>query len=181
MLPALRVRPRALCLKAPSGPLGAHGSRHASSFRGKQRTKKTAPANRQPKDAGEESQAKGFSLLEELFPEEVQRRSEQRRAEREVPRLAFDQEVSYPKYKKVTPGPYRSPNALKAENMMKAQPEETSVLVLRNASKSLSEEDFRRIIPKGKHIEGWNLEQGDILKSEHRQLPQLSRLDSDIL
>ena len=39
-----------------------------------------------------------------------------------------------------------------------------SVLVLRNASKNLVEEDFRRLIPQGSHLEGWTLEQGDIVK-----------------
>lgn len=32
---------------------------------------------------------------------------------------------------------------------------ETSVLVLSNASKTLSRSDFDRLIPKGEHIEGW--------------------------
>jgi len=36
-------------------------------------------------------------------------------------------------------------------------------MVLRNASKSLSENDFRRVVPKGRHIEGWK-GQGDIMK-----------------
>ena len=40
---------------------------------------------------------------------------------------------------------------------------ETTVMVIRNASKSLCEDDFRRVVPKGKHIEGWK-GQGDILK-----------------
>ncbi|TKA63660.1 hypothetical protein B0A49_10046, partial [Cryomyces minteri] len=41
---------------------------------------------------------------------------------------------------------------------------DTTVLVLRNASKALTENDFRRVVPKGKYIEGWNLDQGDIEK-----------------
>ncbi len=41
--------------------------------------------------------------------------------------------------------------------------EPTTVLVLRGASPSLTEADFRRMIPKGKHIEEWAGE-GSILK-----------------
>lgn len=41
---------------------------------------------------------------------------------------------------------------------------QTSVLVLRNAGKNLVEEDFKRLIPQGRHLEGWKLEQGDILR-----------------
>jgi hypothetical protein len=37
------------------------------------------------------------------------------------------------------------------------------VLVLLNASKNLTKEDFRRLIPKGEHLDGWRMEQGDIL------------------
>lgn len=39
----------------------------------------------------------------------------------------------------------------------------TTVMLLRNASKSLCEDDFRRVVPKGKHIDGWK-GQGDFLK-----------------
>lgn len=47
---------------------------------------------------------------------------------------------------------------------MEAEGPQTSVLVMRNVSKNLVDDDFRRIIPKGKHVEGWTLEQGDIIK-----------------
>ena len=41
---------------------------------------------------------------------------------------------------------------------------QTSVLVLLNASKNLTQEDFTRLIPQGQHMEGWTLDEGDILK-----------------
>ena len=44
------------------------------------------------------------------------------------------------------------------------QREKTAVLVLQAASKSLTEEDFRCLVPKGKHIEGWT-GPGNIQKS----------------
>ena len=44
------------------------------------------------------------------------------------------------------------------------RPAKTSVLVLRNASKTLVEDDFRRLIPQGKHLEGWKLDEGDIVR-----------------
>ena len=36
--------------------------------------------------------------------------------------------------------------------------------MLRNASKTLVEDDFTRLIPQGLHIEGWTLDQADIVK-----------------
>ena len=41
----------------------------------------------------------------------------------------------------------------------------SAVLVLRNAGRNLVEEDFRRIVPGGRHIEGWG--DSDLLKGEH--------------
>ncbi|KZF21203.1 hypothetical protein L228DRAFT_248984 [Xylona heveae TC161] len=41
--------------------------------------------------------------------------------------------------------------------------EDTTILVLYSASKSLNEDDFRRLSPSGKHIDGWR-NMGDIAK-----------------
>jgi hypothetical protein len=61
-----------------------------------------------------------------------------------------------------------SPNAQRAwaqrEADAAAQGEQTSVLLLRNVSKSLTLEDLRRLIPQGEHLEGWTLEQGSITR-----------------
>ncbi|CAD0114282.1 unnamed protein product [Aureobasidium uvarum] len=44
------------------------------------------------------------------------------------------------------------------------RPRVEAVLMLRNASKTLIEDDFTRLIPQGLHIEGWALDQADIIK-----------------
>ncbi|KAF2487542.1 hypothetical protein BDY17DRAFT_320078 [Neohortaea acidophila] len=72
--------------------------------------------------------------------------------------------------------------ALRMRDDMANQLAETSVLVLNNASPNLVEDDFRRLIPQGRHIEGWTLEQGDILRIiPGRDLATLAPLDSYFL
>ncbi|KAK5161558.1 hypothetical protein LTR04_004191 [Oleoguttula sp. CCFEE 6159] len=102
------------------------------------------------------------SLLEELFPEEAKRKADeaQQNSERQVPRLPLDRTkppTSEPAW--TVPQQDTIP-----EGRDYLDEPDTTVLVLRNASKALTENDFRRVVPKGKHIEGWNLEQGDIEK-----------------
>lgn len=109
------------------------------------------------------------SLAEQLFPEETKRYAEAQRKLREVPRLPLDKlEVPKPIHPLKPPpkpdGPMRSWAAQRLENTMRAAGPGTSILVLRNATPNLTEEDFRRLVPQGKHIEGWTLEQGDIIK-----------------
>jgi hypothetical protein len=54
-----------------------------------------------------------------------------------------------------------------------------SVLLLRNATKNLIEEDFRRLVPQGRHIEGWKVQEGDILKViPQRDLTTLAQMDA---
>lgn len=103
------------------------------------------------------------SLIEQLFPEESRRYEEAQRAAREVPRLPV-KEVIEPAPEE-QPKPNASPQyGWVPKNIQKAPSSETAVLVLRNASPNLTEEDFRRLIPQGKHIEGWTLKQADFQK-----------------
>ncbi|KAK5718575.1 hypothetical protein LTR15_008306 [Elasticomyces elasticus] len=116
------------------------------------------------------------SLIEQLFPEETKRyeeaqRKASRESEREIPRLPLDTVARPPKIRVLRPAEAvddtRSDAAQQLERHMRtsdASQTEITVLVLRNASPNLVEEDFRRLIPQGKHMEGWTLEQGDILK-----------------
>lgn len=123
-------------------------------------------SNSTKKDQKSEAQAANEpSLYEQLFPDWEDEAQKQR--EREVPRLPLEAGVQPP-----TP-PFtvterdldsRTHSARNLERRMEEQDPDTSVLVLRNASKNLVEEDFRRLIPQGKHMEGWTLEQGDILR-----------------
>jgi len=112
------------------------------------------------------------SLIEQLFPEETKRYEEAAaRQEREIPRMPLELPV-----RKRTPADRLALPAQTGESrgaMLKRRTMElqaakaesqTSVLVLLNASKHLTEEDFTRLIPQGQHMEGWTLEDGDILK-----------------
>lgn len=111
------------------------------------------------------------SLLEQLFPEETKRYEEaQAKQEREIPRMPLEMPN-----RSQTPAdrlglPHRqseSRAAMQLRRTMELQAtkadSQTSVLVLLNASKSLTKEDFTRLIPQGQHMEGWTLEEGDIL------------------
>ena len=114
------------------------------------------------------------SLIEQLFPEETKRFDEAKaRREREIPRLPLENlpEQGHTRVDRLrnthTSLPTESQAAMRARKEMELKSKtdfNTSVLVLLNASKNLTEEDFRRLIPKGEHIDGWRMEQGDILK-----------------
>lgn len=119
------------------------------------------------KDVGDEEE-RTPSLVEQLFPEETKRYEAAQKKLREVPRLPLDT-LRTPKtiHRPTSPkleGPVRSRKATRIENVMRAAGPGTAILVLRNATPNLTEEDFRRLIPQGQHIEGWTMEQGDIIK-----------------
>lgn len=176
MLSALSSRLRASCLLGhrlePHGRLDGRRiiSRPASNGRWPRSQPQTKPRQThkgtEVNSPTDQHDPKSSSLLEELFPEEAQRRHEPTATEREVPRLALDvpkptsdEEVKTPK------APFVMNKSMsRTYKLLETQRGETSVLVLRNASKNLVEDDFRRLIPQGKHIEGWNLTQGDIIK-----------------
>ena len=114
--------------------------------------------------------SRNLSLLEELFPEDVQRdggrdsRFHNRTVD--VPRLALpevdDQSERFehdPDCERVQP---KKVSETAAANAFRQQ--QLAVLSLGTASKSLIESDFRRIAPKGQHIDNWT-GPGDILKS----------------
>ncbi|KAK4493753.1 hypothetical protein PRZ48_014938 [Zasmidium cellare] len=107
------------------------------------------------------------SLVEQLFPE-IAKRKDEPEASREVPPVPLPRvnpnAKAPPKPKSSKPnGTSKSWQAQQLEAEMTAAGPGTSVLVLRNASPNLTEEDFRRLVPQGRHLEGWRLEQGDIL------------------
>lgn len=177
MLPALHLRLRASCLtwRLPEPRRVIQPCRHLSTGgrfslpRGKQKSK---PAWLDTKV--ETNKADDWELLEELFPEEAERRTRLTKAkrERDVPRLQLD----VPDLTPQPAGPRMEAepdldnrDARKYYGWLSSQEkkkgEHISLLVLRNASKNLTDDDFRRLIPQGKHIEGWNLDRGDILKS----------------
>jgi len=132
-----------------------------------------------------------FTLLEELFPEEALRRNMPVEHDRQVPRLALDLpdtvDVSghgaesdsrangrFPEMPLDKAASWRRFRDTRKQYVrLQNQGEHTSVLVFRNASKNLTDEDFRRVIPQGKYIEGWNLDRGDIIKGSLPSRPCL--------
>lgn len=118
-------------------------------------------------------EGQNLKLLEELFPEEAQRQGGRTLPERQVPRLALDlhdiPDILTPDLGARRALSSREMNLApdKAASLRRMRPGkqgEVGLLVFRNASKNLTEDDFRRVIPQGKHIEGWNLDRGDIIK-----------------
>ncbi|KAL6718322.1 hypothetical protein ACLMJK_004411 [Lecanora helva] len=120
--------------------------------------------SRRQDDPGAMSQKR--SLLAELFPEEtldVEVNGD--RKDQEVPRLplpevdVFDEDLE----DEFGSSNGRANGITKAAATNAFKQKQLAVLIMQMASKSLVESDFRRIAPKGKHIEDWT-GPGDILK-----------------
>lgn len=112
-----------------------------------------------------------LSLFEELFPEEIDNhKSHQvgsRSKEEPIPRLPLPNvdEVDRPYQDDRTEGQVQHDGIPREDFMERDSLRQwnLAVLVIRRASKSLVESDFRRIAPKGQHIDDWK-GPGDILK-----------------
>ena len=120
------------------------------------------------KAAEEEEKASG--LYEQLFGPSSEEQEARSGREEEVPRIPLETPVASRRavIADALQDVYDVPTKSNYQKTIEAEIERdgpgVSVLVLRNASKNLAEEDFRRLIPQGSHLEGWTLEQGDILK-----------------
>ena len=106
------------------------------------------------------------TIAEQLFPEESKRYDIPQSTSRDVPRLPL--ETATPP---AVIAPNRSGNepqisqaAAEARALREADKAATGVLVLRCASPNLTEDDFRRLEPRGMHMDGWKLDEGKILK-----------------
>ena len=123
-----------------------------------------------------ENSTKRLSLLEELFPSEAKQAYKDSQADNtvsspspcsDVPHLEppnLDQLLGG--YSQGDPGPLVDGNAASKEATARAlRHDELTVLVLYGARPDLADDDFRRIVPKGWHIEGWR-GPGDILKGD---------------
>jgi hypothetical protein len=102
------------------------------------------------------------SFRRELFPEDAQGEAEKRPLNqgRHIPRIYLEE---------FSP----SSSANQKPKKPQSRPEQGSkpkdhgaILAIYNASKSLNESDFKRIIPKSKHIEGWEFKWGRYDKGE---------------
>jgi hypothetical protein len=163
------------------------GLRHASSnaHNGTNKPTDNATESKRPE--------KTSSLLEELFPEEAQAKPQPstRPKERNIPRLDVRNSMSrtptqrkperknrdlvrrvegndkgsgqesepnwWNRSEAVVPEPTLPKDGIRRQHV-------EGVLMLRNASTTLVEDDFTRLIPQGLHIEGWSLDQADIIK-----------------
>ncbi|EME41853.1 hypothetical protein DOTSEDRAFT_74045 [Dothistroma septosporum NZE10] len=142
-----------------SGGKAARGRQHRS-------TSKHAVKRLNDITTHQQAEKKKPSLVEQLFPEESKRYEAQQKASREIPRLPIESPTQLPSTSRILQqeAPKRSPLAQQLYAQAAQASPGTSVLVLRNASTNLTEEDFRRLIPQGRHIEGWTLDEGDIIK-----------------
>lgn len=173
-------------------PQGEH-KRRVDHVRGRNIKRKTArePESSRDDAAPAEPQATP-SLVEQLFPEETKRYQEKenaaRRERREIPLLPIELPATEgpPTWRKmlapeldeddIPPDPRKSIHYERLRRSLQATPKDTAALVLRNASRNLTEEDFRRLVPQGQHLEGWSLAQADFLKVvPGRDLRDLSR------
>ena len=112
----------------------------------------------------------GKSLLEALFPEEAAKQNlevDSGKPKRSIPRLPIEPirplvteyDSSTDKKESSSSRESRSPYNYNLENR------EEVVLRIYGTSKYLSEGDFRRVSPGGKHIEGWQQDLGNIERS----------------
>ena len=112
-----------------------------------------------------------LSLLEELFPEEVPKDNNQNFElcddGQKVPRLPLPEVEDFQEDFEHESDRERSQprRVTKAAATNAFRQQQLAVLALEEGSKSLIESDFRRIAPKGQHIDDWT-GPGDILKSE---------------
>ncbi|KAL8678523.1 MAG: hypothetical protein Q9186_005131 [Xanthomendoza sp. 1 TL-2023] len=129
-------------------------------------------------------QPERLSLFDELFSEE----KEQLQAtaadpgphERHIPRLPLsdiDHLDPYPPPGGSPKGPSNKLTEAAAHGAVKQW--NPAVLVLNRASKSLTDADFRRIAPKGRHIEEWT-GPGDILKGADLRKTRIQTSDREL-
>ena len=102
------------------------------------------------------------SLLEELFPEDVKKSQKKDiDAEDDLPRLPLPDLPSDDDLSKRS----AAKTQLTKQTQQSLRHEDLTILVLSRISMSLVESDFRRVAPKGAHINQWR-GAGDILESK---------------
>lgn len=109
------------------------------------------------------------SLFDQLFPEHSSKGpdSQQPRKNRVIPRLPIDLPLSE-NSETAQAGVERLAKLNFMADMRRRMDDGSgpysNVLILRHASPNLLIDDFRRLIPQGKYIEGWTFVEGDIVK-----------------
>lgn len=156
-------------------------SRILSDLGGNSKNKIDEPSRRKKKPKSENKPTgPNLSLLEELFPEEFGQAAAPdtvSEGEKVIPRLPlvdFDDEDDF--YNDAQNWKLSEDGGIGRPKVKDALHEwDLAVLVVNRASKSLIESDFRRLIPRGHHIDEWR-GPGDILKGELTQNASLAIL-----
>ena len=115
----------------------------------------------------------GKSLLEALFPEEAakQRPSmESSRSKRYIPLLPVEP-IQFPPIEPTSPPDVNQSDSIQLKSSRYSlENREEVVLRFYGSSRYLNESDFRRVIPGGQHIEGWQQDLGNIERSKPSQI-----------
>ena len=108
-------------------------------------------------DGHSKSQLSQLSLFEELFPDEVYRLDKNitvtEEKEQKLPRIPLPNIPEMSSDSQVHPR--QQSQITRAASTNSTHRQQLAVIVLQTASKSLVESDFRRIAPKGRHINEW--------------------------
>ncbi len=142
------------------------------------------PQHKEPKSQEpryQEPKHRRLSLFEELFPEEVKKyvglEKKVDDTEERVPRLPLPELDEVDIEDGYTSGQERPSDITKAASRKAFRQWNLAILIIQRASKSLIESDFRRIAPKGQHIEDWKGPgdplKGVILRNNAHYLTQL--------
>lgn len=118
---------------------------------------------------GKQDDKPQLSLMDELFPELSTRQTDANTGPEkvvELPKLAFEDEDPI-----VPPSRLRSVQRRATIEAFESRGAEMTVLRISNASPNLTEDDFRRLVPRGKHIKEWNVP-GDFIKVIPKRDPE---------
>ncbi len=147
-------------------PLGVTHIRLLKKQAAELKAEKSRATDPPPSDPPPQAQYTPLTLSDLLFPEEAKQRAEairlKARQERQIPRLSLEEAPS-PLQKPRMGGNEKREAELHMQSLCMDYPQK-SVVVLRSVSRALVEEDFRRVSPRGTHIEGWEQKLGSILK-----------------
>ena len=122
-----------------------------------QRSRRKGAKQQEPQRQGPKHEE--LSLFEELFPEEAKKSlkldHEIDNKEQYIPRLPLPDLDQVEEQDDYDGGQARPRDLTKAASRAAFRQWNLAILVLQRASKSLNDSDFRRIAPKGQHIEDW--------------------------
>ncbi len=123
------------------------------------RQRASQSSSREANGGSQQPDGQTLSLFDELFPEESRKEKSSPRITGgfQVPVRRVGTEKRVQKYLTLNANtsPVSAARESRADEDQFQELQDVSVLVLSNASKSLSLSDFLRLSPKGEHIDGW--------------------------